>query len=312
MKVPRRLTGVIVSAGLALMMAACGSSADANPATPTNPAPTASATTGGADGGPQSSPSPSESAFIAPTPPPTDSNTPIERYQSAVESNNVAGGYDVNATKAYIDSMVQHGDTIWTNWFEANGLQEPWVGYTIIMPGQQAASKCFQNPIPSNHPNAYHCPADYNGVDNGYLFFPVETFAKMWQGNIFDRQVADLKWTGDFAAAVIVAHELGHEIQAELAEQYNKPGPGKPNSELIADCFAGVWTYALHLDQRLETGDIDEAIKALNAIGDNTGSHGTSVERENAYRIGLYGSEKYPTPGAPWNCTVAYWPELYN
>lgn len=86
---------------------------------------------------------------------------------------------------------------------------------------------------------------------------------------------------GDFAQAYVVAHEVGHHVQTLLgiSGEVNRvrAGVGEAESnqlsvmtELQADCFAGVW--ANHTQQRekvLEPGDVDEALGAASAVGDD-------------------------------------------
>jgi predicted metalloprotease len=106
---------------------------------------------------------------------------------------------------------------------------------------------------------------------------------------------------GDFAIAYVTAHEIGHHIQTllgtsskvrQLQQQTNKTGANQLSvaQELQADFYAGVWAY--HNQDYLEVGDIDEALSAANAVGDDAiqkrtqGSvtpdsftHGTSQQR---------------------------------
>lgn len=107
---------------------------------------------------------------------------------------------------------------------------------------------------------------------------------------------------GDFAIAYVIAHEVGHHIQTivgtnqqvrKAQEQTNKAGANKLSvaQELQADFYAGVW--ASRNKEKLEAGDIDEAISAAQAVGDDaiqskmqghvqpeTFTHGTSAERK--------------------------------
>jgi hypothetical protein len=117
---------------------------------------------------------------------------------------------------------------------------------------------------------------------------------------------------GDFAQAYVLAHEVGHHVQNLLgiSEQVqaaqSRAGPEEANElsvrlELQADFFAGVWA---HHDQKmkniLEPGDIEEALNAAHAIGDDrlqmeaqgyivpeTFSHGTSAQRARWFRKGF-------------------------
>lgn len=233
-------------------------------------------------------------------------------------SNIVPGQPDTEATQTYIVTVIGHLDTVWTRWFLANGFPEPWVGYQIVMPGFSFSSNCVDpitkvapHIIDSAHPNAYYCPVDTNSSDRGMMILPVETMSKMWAGDIFGRH-ADASHVGDFAAAMMVAHEFGHHIQDELSEVSGVAAPAPPNTELIADCFAGVWAHSVFLDGYLEDGDLEEALAAYAAIADpvTPGTHGTITQRQNAYQVGYYGSQANPVPGLPGNCLTGYWPEV--
>ena len=82
---------------------------------------------------------------------------------------------------------------------------------------------------------------------------------------------------GDFAWAYVIAHEVGHHIQQQLGtssevDQIRRSDPDKANDasvrlELQADCYAGVWARGV-FDQ-LEPGDLDEALTASEAVGDD-------------------------------------------
>ncbi|RYZ84232.1 MAG: hypothetical protein EOO68_31920, partial [Moraxellaceae bacterium] len=86
---------------------------------------------------------------------------------------------------------------------------------------------------------------------------------------------------GDFAQAYVIAHEVGHHVQYLLGinAKVEKLSAGLPaaernrlsvKQELQADCFAGIWGfYAKQRGNFLETGDLEEAINAASAIGDD-------------------------------------------
>ncbi len=97
----------------------------------------------------------------------------------------------------------------------------------------------------------------------------------------FDEMRYKFKAAGDFAQAYVLAHEVGHHIQnlqgtLEKVQYAKRSFGGNPNAlqvrvELQADCYAGVWAH--HAEKKmhfLEEGDIDEALGAANAIGDDT------------------------------------------
>ena len=82
---------------------------------------------------------------------------------------------------------------------------------------------------------------------------------------------------GDFAWAYVIAHELGHHVQQQVGtsaevEQLRRSDPGQANAasvrlELQADCYAGVWAHGVFDD--LDAGDIEEAVTASEAVGDD-------------------------------------------
>src|SRR5690606_38202213 len=83
---------------------------------------------------------------------------------------------------------------------------------------------------------------------------------------------------GDFAIAYVIAHEVGHHVQhltgtaGEVRNQQQRMSQGQANElsvglELQADFYAGVWAH--HNRQYLEEGDIEEALSAASAVGDD-------------------------------------------
>ena len=117
---------------------------------------------------------------------------------------------------------------------------------------------------------------------------------------------------GDFAYAYVIAHEVGHHVQNQLGllqrAQARQREIGEPEAnqisvrvELMADCLAGVW--AKNSDQKyhfLEEGDVEQAMKAAEAIGDDrlqkqaqgyavpdSFTHGSSAQRVRWFMNGL-------------------------
>jgi predicted metalloprotease len=115
---------------------------------------------------------------------------------------------------------------------------------------------------------------------------------------------------GQFAQAYVVAHELGHHVQKLLGiegkvhqMQENNSRDANPLSvklELQADCFAGIWAHSTQQRGLLEKGDVESALGAASAVGDDrlqkrsTGhvspesfTHGTSQQRMHWFTAGL-------------------------
>ncbi len=130
----------------------------------------------------------------------------------------------------------------------------------------------------------------------------------------FYRELRDrFQAPGDFAQAYVIAHEVGHHVQNLLgisdqvqAAQQRARNPADANAlsvrlELQADCFAGVWGNHANRDRKmLEPGDVEEALTAASAIGDDrlqrqasgtvspdSFTHGSSAQRVRWFRTGL-------------------------
>jgi uncharacterized protein len=114
---------------------------------------------------------------------------------------------------------------------------------------------------------------------------------------------------GDFAQAYVLAHEIGHHVQALLGtdQEMRRAQQARPEQanalsvrlELQADCYAGVWGHSTEQRQLLDPGDVEEGIQAAAAVGDDriqkmsTGrvnpdgfTHGTSEQRVAWFRRG--------------------------
>jgi predicted metalloprotease len=126
----------------------------------------------------------------------------------------------------------------------------------------------------------------------------------------FDQLSRSLGAKGDFAAAYVVAHEVGHHVQNLLgvesfvnsrsASSERTRNQLSVKTELQADCFAGVWANSTAKRQLLEEGDVNEAMTAASAVGDDriqqqtTGrinvdsfTHGSAAQRAQWFRRGF-------------------------
>jgi predicted metalloprotease len=116
---------------------------------------------------------------------------------------------------------------------------------------------------------------------------------------------------GDFAQAYVISHEVGHHVQNQLGIMQKMDGFRKRMTEsqynalsvrleLQADCFAGVWAHHAQNRNLLEAGDVEEAMRAAAAIGDDTiqrrtqgaivpesFTHGTSEQRMRWFMTGM-------------------------
>jgi predicted metalloprotease len=120
---------------------------------------------------------------------------------------------------------------------------------------------------------------------------------------------------GDFARAYVIAHEVGHHVQtlmgvsekvrsAQSAMSREDANALSVRMELQADCFSGIWAHDAQRRNVLDPGDIDEALRAASAIGDDrlqrqaqghvvpeSFTHGTSEQRARWFRRGFESGE---------------------
>ncbi|GGO96364.1 KPN_02809 family neutral zinc metallopeptidase [Stakelama pacifica] len=180
-------------------------------------------------------------------------------------------------------------DSTWQDIFAQSGQR--YTPATINFYQEQGRSGCGEAQAAMG---PFYCPSD----DGVYI-----------DTSFFDELKNRYGAAGDFAKAYVIAHEMGHHVQdllgtsGEVAQRQAQLGRTQGNAlsvrlELQADCFAGVW--AARNRDRLEPGDIEEGMRAANAIGDDTlqreaqgrvvpdsFTHGTSEQRMKWLRTGL-------------------------
>lgn len=184
----------------------------------------------------------------------------------------------------FVKVVLAETEDVWNKLFADNGKKyaEP----TLVLFRDAVASACGNASAASG---PFYCPEDSK------LYIDLSFYQDMQN---------KLNAPGDFAMAYVVAHEVGHHIQnlngtaAKISRLRQQASEAEANRysvmmELQADFLAGVWA---HHDQKmkniLDEGDIDEALNAANAIGDDrlqkqsTGrvvpdafTHGTSAQR---------------------------------
>lgn len=141
----------------------------------------------------------------------------------------------------------------------------------------------------------FYCPADERVyIDLGFY------------NELRQRFQAD----GDFAQAYVIAHEIGHHVQhllgiSDQVRQAQESNPDRANDlsvrlELQADCLAGVWAHSTSQRDILDQGDVEEALGAAAAVGDDriqkqatggvqpeTWTHGSSEQRMHWFQQGF-------------------------
>jgi uncharacterized protein len=216
-----------------------------------------------------------------------DQSGPAPAQQSSAPAN----GDDPQV--AFVQSILGDTEDTWRALFQQSGQQyrDP----TLVLFRGGVNSACgFANAAVG----PFYCPGDQQ------VYLDLQ---------FFDDMASRFSVAGDFAQAYVIAHEVGHHVQTLLgvSQQMQAARQGGARmegdngllvrQELQADCFAGVW--ANHAQQRhdwLEEGDLEEALNAANAIGDDhlqqqsqgrvvpdAFTHGTSAQRVKWFRIGF-------------------------
>jgi predicted metalloprotease len=188
----------------------------------------------------------------------------------------------------FLTAVTKDVDNYWTKVFQDSGLPEPRVSYMWIPAGQTAASACGDDTGTLGDGAAAYCPGD----DTLYIS---QKFATDIYNGALDQSLPGSsqgygQTIGDFSVAYVVAHEYAHEVQDELGLLQNSQLPTMA-FELQADCYAGTWAKSAYRENRLEDGDVQEALDAALAVGDfdtsNPGHHGTPEQRKDAWNSGF-------------------------
>ena len=191
-----------------------------------------------------------------------------------------------------VSVVVADTEDVWTEIFAAQGRR--YAAPTLVMFTGATRSACGLGQAAMG---PFYCPADKKAyIDLGF----------------YEQMRTRFDAPGDFAQDYVIAHEIGHHVQNLLGisgqvhamKQQLSQTEGNALSvrlELQADCFAGVWANRADRARNiLESGDVEEALNAASAIGDDTlqkqsggavvpesFTHGTSAQRQKWFRAGL-------------------------
>ena len=210
------------------------------------------------------------------------------------------GGQDAgreDAGRRFAGQVLGETERVWNSQFSANGrtYREP----TLVLFSGVTQSGCG---TAQSQTGPFYCPNDQR------VYIDLDFMAQLQER---------LGARGDFAAAYIIAHEVGHHVQNQLGilrradEIRQRYGDGveanqvQVRIELQADCLAGVWANQAQRERNiLEQGDVEEGLNAAAAVGDDrmqrqgrgtvqpeTFTHGSSAQRTRWFRRGLQSGE---------------------
>lgn len=191
----------------------------------------------------------------------------------------------------FVAVVLAETEDVWTGIFRQNGREyrDP----TLVLFTDQVQSACG---TAGSATGPFYCPGDQK------LYIDLAFYRDLKQR---------LGAPGDFAQAYVIAHEVGHHVQRLLGisdkvhSAQSRMSRSQANDlsvrlELQADFFAGVWANQAKNKGILEAGDIEEALGAASAVGDDrlqrqaqgrvvpdSFTHGTSEQRVRWFRKGL-------------------------
>jgi predicted metalloprotease len=214
---------------------------------------------------------------------PPSQSAPQSRYAPAEGSDEA---------RRLVSRVLASTEDVWTTVFREQGRRyDP---PRLVLFSGAVRSACG---IAGAAVGPFYCPSDRQ------IYIDLAFFRDM------DRQLGA---SGDFAQAYVIAHEVGHHVQAEfgiaqrVAQVRARLGEAESNAlsvrvELQADCLAGIWARRAHEARGiLERGDIEEGLNAAAAVGDDrlqrrargevvpeSFTHGSSAQRVRWFRTGL-------------------------
>lgn len=191
----------------------------------------------------------------------------------------------------FVSVVLADTEEVWTEIFREEGREykEP----TLVLYTDSVQSACG---TAGSSVGPFYCPGDQK------LYIDL---------SFYDELQREFQAPGDFAMAYVIAHEVGHHVQTLLGttdklaaqrQRLNQTGYNKyqVRFELQADYLAGVWAHHAQGMDVVEEGDLEEAINAASAVGDDTiqkkaqghvvpesFTHGTSEQRKRWFEKGF-------------------------
>jgi predicted metalloprotease len=192
---------------------------------------------------------------------------------------------------AFVSTVLASTEDVWAQIFQQGGAQYRPPKLVLFRGATPTACGTGQSAM-----GPFYCPGD----SKVYIDL-----------SFFDELQNRFKAPGDFAQAYVIAHEVGHHVQhllgiSDQVDNLRRRNPSQANAlsvrmELQADCFAGLWAQRADAARNiLEGGDVEEALGAATAIGDDrlqkqsqgyvvpdAFTHGSSAQRVRWFKRGL-------------------------
>lgn len=214
---------------------------------------------------------------------------------SQLDNSGITSSYEATAEENelahFVSVVLAETEDVWTELFRNEGARYEYPKLVLYSGSVQSACG-----FSSAATGPFYCPGDHK------LYIDLSFYDELQQ---------KFKAPGDFAMAYVVAHEVGHHVQTLLGinekvmalrsrlteNEFNKY---LVRLELQADYLAGVWAHYADRTNLLEEGDLDEALNAASAVGDDriqksmqgyvvpeSFTHGTSEQRKRWFYKGF-------------------------
>jgi uncharacterized protein len=216
----------------------------------------------------------------------------LQQQQEAPPPANAPGGGVNDEQKDFVSAILGDTEDIWGQLLRQRGASyaEP----SLVLFNGRVSSACG---LASAAVGPFYCPSDQK------VYIDL---------SFFDELSRRFGAPGDFAQAYVIAHEIGHHVQNQMGTMRkvdamrSRVSEAEANDlsvrlELQADFYAGVWAHhSQRMKQVLEPGDVEEALRAASAIGDDrlqrqsqgyvvpdSFTHGSSEQRVRWFRRGF-------------------------
>jgi len=176
-------------------------------------------------------------------------------------SSNYTESAEEKELSQFVSVVLAETETVWHNIFQEKGAA--YVEPKLVLFSGSVESACG---TAGSSSGPFYCPGDEK------LYIDLSFYHELQQR---------FKAPGDFAMAYVIAHEVGHHIQKltgtmdkmnELRSQLSQEDYNEYSVrlELQADFYAGIWAHYTKQQNLLESGDLEEALNAASAVGDDT------------------------------------------
>jgi uncharacterized protein len=207
-----------------------------------------------------------------------------QQVSSQSESTEIPRGAPADEMGQFVSRVLGSTEDVWGRIFQQSGTQ--YRPPTLVLYDGAVRSACGLGQAAMG---PFYCPND----------------EKLYVDLSFYRDLQTrFRAPGDFAQAYVIAHEVGHHVQ-KLTGTFRQLQSSRSNQtsvrmELQADCYAGVWGHYAGVMNQLDPGDVEEALGAAAAIGDDrlqkqtqgrvvpeSFTHGTSEQRVRWFKRGM-------------------------